>query len=261
MITFQGNKQVLKSAKLLESRARNTYPHISTSKIRTQIGYDTPTPAFLEHVKKDYKLTRQMIRESGDYYLALVYALSEGKVGNCIEDSLFTELLGKINGQHNIYTGCLSINRNGNSKFLDHVVAFITDKEVLPNLECKFKNKEAVIIDPWLGVTDFAENYFTKLKSIFRKTFMHHRSNFYGTFSNDALADELIRSESKTVEEFKAKKKEYCPKTTLSIVPFIDNSLNNEKIEEIKASFPELTIKNFKKIVLEKKNNPIDTIA
>ena len=246
MITFNGNRQILKSAQLLESRARNTYPHISTSKIRTHIGYDTKTPSFLERIKKDYSLIRRMIKESGEYYTALIYSLSFGKIGNCTEDAMLTELLGKINGQQNIYTGCIRIKKDKDAKFLDHVVAFITDKPIEHNKECQFKNKEAIIIDPWLGVSDFAENYFTKLKTIYRKIFMYHKNKAYGTFTNDNLANELIRAESNTVKEFKSKKKDFFPKTELSIVPFTTLNLDSERLEELKTCFPELVINQYK---------------
>ncbi len=251
MITFEGNRNLLKPAKLLETKTRNTYPHISTSKLRVQIGYLGKDPNFFTNLKRDYSVLRKMIKESGDYYSSIIYTLSEGKIGNCTEDAMFTELIGKINGQKNIYTGSIGIDNNGKGKFLDHVIAFITDKPVEGSKKYYLKNKEAVIIDPWLGVTDFVGNYFTKLKSIYRKTFMYTNNDLFGTFSNDKIAMELLRAESKNPKEFKAKKKEFCPKVTLSIIPFIDKSLNAEKIDELKTFFPELIIKNFKKVELK----------
>jgi hypothetical protein len=254
MITFQGNKRTLISAKMLERNAKNIYPHISTSRIRTQIGIENPDPIFFKKLKKDYSLARQMIRESGDTYTSIVYSMKYGGLGNCTEDSLLTELLGKINGQKNIYTGALGLKKsNGISGHLNHVVAFITDKPIEDGKDYFFKNKEAVVIDPWLGVTDFAGNYFTKLKSIYRNTFMFEKNRRFLTFTNDNLANTLIRSVSKNAKDFNKKKKEYCPTTSISITPFIDNSLNSSKIESIKESFPELVLKHFKKIVLSEK--------
>ena len=206
MITFKGNKELLKSAKLLETNSRNLYPHMSTSRIRQIIGFEKENdPKFFTEMKKDYSTARNMIRISGDYYSALVYSLQFGRIGNCTEDSMLTELLGKINGQKNIYTGSLGIEKEGKKGALNHVVAFVTDK---PDEEQFFKNKEAVIIDPWLGITDFADNYFTKLKTIFRKTFMYEKNKRYATLPNNNFTIEIIRSISKTTKEFKANKKE-----------------------------------------------------
>jgi len=257
MITFEGNKQALKPAKLLEAKARNIYPHISTSRLRTQIGYEGADPEFFKRIKSSYSLMRKMIKQSDDYYSAIVYALSEGKVGNCTEDAMFTELLGKINGQKNIYTGSIGIERNGESKFLDHAIAFITDQPIESGKRNYFKNKDAIVIDPWLGITDFAGNYFAKLKSTYRKIFMHSKNKIFGTFTNDKLAMELLRSEAKTPKEFNTLKKDCCPKTRLSIIPFIDSSLNQEKINELKTFFPELIIKSFKRISIPNKKAKI----
>ena len=258
MITFQGRQDVLKSAKILESRARNTYPHISTSKIRKHIGYDIPDPAYFVQLKEDYSNMLKMIRESGDYYSSLIYTLSDGKMGNCTEDAMFTELLGKINGQKNIYTGCIGLKKDGGKTgYINHVVAFITDEPVTAGKEYFLKNKEAVIIDPWLAITDFASGYFTKLKTVFRKVFSQEKNPRFVTFSNDKLATELLKMESKTPQEYKSKRKYYLPKDELCLIPFIDHSLNSEKLATLKMFFPELTIKNFKEIKLpEKKENP-----
>ncbi len=249
MITFQANQQTLKTAKLLESRARNTYPHLSTSKIRSNIGYDKPAPNFLEQLKKDYKYMRNMIRESGNYYTAIVHTLSFGKIGNCTEDSMFTELLGKINGQDNIYTACLGIKRDNEPvKYLDHVVAFVTNKKIKDGKEYFLKNKDAIIIDPWLNTSNYVGDYFTKLKTVYRERFMNRKDSRFATFTNDNLAMEFLRDDTKSPQEFKEKRKEFLPHTKLCLIPFIDKSLNTETIECIKESFPELLIKNYKKI-------------
>ena len=265
MITFQGNKELLKSAKLLESNSRNLYPHLSTSRVRKIIGYDVENdPKFFSEMKKEYTGARKMIRESGDYYAALVYSLMFGRVGNCTEDSMLTELLGKINGQKNIYTGSLGLKQEDKSGAINHVVAFITDKPLTAGKEEFFKNKEAIIIDPWLGITDFAGSYFTKLKTIYRKVFMQENNKRFVTFSDDNLVMELLKSMSNTTQEFKANRKEFCPTVNISITPFIDNSFNEEKIESIKETFPNLVLKGFKKILLpekEEKTGKKDMIA
>lgn len=250
MINFKGKSPILKSAEILERNAKNIYPHISTSRIRTQIGIETPDPKFFLRIKKDYSLARKMIKESGDFYTALIFSLREGKIGNCTEDAMLTELLGKINGQKNIYTGSLGIYKDGKRGALNHVVAFITDEPVDNGKDHFFKNKEAVIIDPWLGITDFAGSYFTKLKSVFRKTFMYDKNPYFTTFTNDSIVDEFIRMEAKTPEEFKLKKKEYLPKTHISIVPFVNNFLQGGRLESIKELFPELILKNYRTIIL-----------
>ena len=263
MITIQGNKQILKTAQKLESRTRNIYPHMSTSKIRKHIGYDIPDPEFFRTMKKEYSSMRRMIRESGDIYSSVIYTLSYGRMGNCTEDAMFTELLGKINGQKNIYTGSLGLSKdNKKAGFLNHVVAFITNEPVQNGKDFYCKNKEAVIIDPWLGITDFAGSYFNKLQTIFRKVFMYENDKRFVTFYNDDLAAEIIRGVTKTPEEYNRVKKKVFPNHQICIVPFVDKSLDRKKINALRIAFPELTIKDYKAIKLaKKKSKSIDHLA
>lgn len=251
MITFEGNRQTLKSAKLLESRARNTYPHISTSKIRKHIGYEIEDPVFFKKLKEKYTNMRKMIRMSNERYSPVIYGLSDSKLGNCTEDAKLVELLGKINGQKNIYTGGIGLkSSNLNLRYMNHVVAFITEKPVKTGEDFFCKNKEAIIIDPWLGVTDFAENYFTKLKSIFRKVFLQEKNTEFETFIDDHFVTEHIKNYAKTLSDFKIQRSKLLPKTELGIIPLSDNSVNTENIDVLREFFPELTIKNYKAINL-----------
>lgn len=255
MITFEGNRQNLKYAKLLEAKARNIYPHISTSKFQSRIGESIAVPKFLSQVSREISVTRKVMKNSFDYYSSLIFGLMEKKRGNCTEEAIFTQLLGLINGQKNIYAGGICLKRdNQKVGLLNHAIAFITDKPVKNGKDYSFKNKDAIIIDPWLGVTDFAGNYFAKLKTIYRKYFMYDKSKKFATFSNDNLAMELLREESKTPKEFKQRRKEECPITEMQLIPFIDNeNANKYEINNLKEFFPELVIKNYKRIGIPNK--------
>ena len=107
MITFEGKPQILKSAEMLERNAKNLYPHISTSRIKTRLDLNKPLPAFYAKLADNIILSRQMIRESKDLYSSVLFALQEFKIGNCTEEAIFAEILGKVNGQNNIYSGCV----------------------------------------------------------------------------------------------------------------------------------------------------------
>ena len=91
MITFQANQQTLKSAKLLESKARNTYPHLSTSKIRTQLGYDRPAPAFL--VYRSALLSRQLYKRRFGQFVQTAQFLYQSKTFS----SIFRSALRRTN--------------------------------------------------------------------------------------------------------------------------------------------------------------------
>ena len=263
MITFQGNKEILKSAHILESRTRNTYPHISTSKIRRHIGYETEDHVFFIKMKKAYAARRKIMYESGDYYTSVIDSLLHGRIGNCAEDALFAELLGKLNGQKNIYSGNLGLyNGDKRTGYLNHTIAFITDEPVKSGKDFLCKNKEAVIIDPWLGITDFAGNYFNKLRTNFRKVFMYEKDKRFVTLPDDNPETEFLREISGTPEEYNKMRKEFLPSIQFCILPFINDSLNSEKLNIIRYAFPELTIKNYKTVALDStKHNPTGHIA
>ena len=252
MITFEGKPQILKSAEMLERNAKNLYPHISTSRIKTRLDLNKPLPAFYAKLADNIILSRQMIRESKDLYSSVLFALQEFKIGNCTEEAIFAEILGKVNGQNNIYSGCVFINKNGFLKKLDHAVAFITDKKINGGKDYSFKNKEAIIIDPWLGITDFAGSYFSKIKSVFRSTFRN--------LKNNDLEMAVIKSETKTPKDFNEYRRKHGSKTNFSIIPLKSCTLKNTSIQYLKEMFPELTFKNFKKVELSQitKSKPIE---
>ena len=242
MITFEGKPQVLKSAEILERNAKNLYPHISTSRIKTHLDTKQPIPNFYAKLADNIVLSRQMIRESKDLYSSVLFALQEFKLGNCTEEAILAEMLGKINGQNNIYSGCIFINKNGFLKRLDHAVAFVTNKKIDGGKDYLFKNKDAIIIDPWLGITDCAGSYFGKIKSIFRDTFKN--------LQNNDLEMAIIKSETKTPKEFNDYRRKHGSKINFNIIPFKSYTLKNTSLDYLKDLFPELTFKNFKKIEL-----------
>lgn len=248
MISLTGNKNIIHDAELIERSARTVYNHVSASKLKTVLDIDKNAPEYIKSIGQEVGLTREMFRQGGDFYSSLIFRLQEKGIGNCTEDAIFAQLLGMLNGQKNIYAGGIYINKNNRQiGILNHAVAFITNKDIENKKEYFFKNREAVIIDPWLNITDFAGSYFNKIKTIFRK--------YFKNLSNDNIVMELIRSEAHNPREFKQIKKECCPHTSLSIIPFIDKQAFNQAGQELKEFFPELIIKKFKPVILENKKN------
>lgn len=116
--------------------------------------------------------------------------------------------LQELTDKKNIYSGKIYAGKG----FAKHEVAFITDKEIKPDKLYRFKNKEAIILDPWLGITDYAGNYFNRIRTNFGKMLG-------------------IRPNSK-------------PK----LQPDLSCKISARKIADYKKNHPELVIKKFKKI-------------
>jgi len=256
MITFEARQKPLQYAGIIERKAHNIYPHISCSKLDKRYIHAYSEHKFpvdvldriYEKVIVKLRELRAGLRNTDVFYTDLIYGLQEKKVGNCFEEAVLAELIGKLNGQKNIYVGNIFVKKENveNKRKIDHCVAFITDKKIQPKEEYSFKNKEAIIIDPWLGITDYADKYFTQLKNHFRK--------YFDELPNQDFLEYLIGSESKNSEEFRQGRKNSCQDLKFNIELAHNLNLNTSKQKVYKSFFPELVIKKYKKIKLAEPN-------
>lgn len=216
MISFEARNHVLKKPDMIARKAHTIYPHLSTSRVRGIINKDYSKQTRIE--KAMMKISRKLIdmrNKMADKISELpivIKSMKEGKVGNCYEEARLAEIIGRINGEKNIYSGRIFFGSpDSKEKPLDHVVAFITSKNVEPKNMLTLKNKEGIIIDPWLGIADFAGEYFNKLKTIFKPQFE--------------------RIPNKTSE------------IGFRIEPNFEEFVGEGSVEELKVNFPELIIK------------------
>lgn len=169
MITFTSRQKEIRNADLITRKAHSVYPHISESRVSAIISKDKVKELFWGQMSMEYALKfagerLKMECDEKNLYAHVIEALKNG-LGNCAEEAKLAELIGKINGIKNIYSGSVFAGK-GCAK---HDVAFITNEEIKPNKKYKFKKKDALIIDPWLGITEFAGNYFKIIKTNFAK--------------------------------------------------------------------------------------------
>lgn len=193
--TAFGMKQSLKSAEIIQRRAKNTYQHFSPIVVdRYYNSLDIPNKLRLSGLRLSdlrYKW------ESGQNYIKeLIDNLKSGeKLGNGREETMLATAIGRMNWQNNIYAGYFD--------GLDHAVSFITNKAVKDGKEVLLKGKDAIIIDPQLGITDYAGNYCSKV------------------FKNNS---------------------------GLQIKPMWNDKLDTAPINDLRAGYPELIIRNYKKV-------------
>ena len=88
-----------------------------------------------------------------------LWLMTQERIGNCTENAILAELVMKMNGVQN---ACCAVLDKGNKKLgkqfrgeLDHIVC-IFNKDKTP-INGRVTSK-TVIIDPWLGKADFANN-------------------------------------------------------------------------------------------------------
>jgi len=211
-----GMRQNLKLPEIIQRKAKQTYQHISPSVYNKKYKYISPyfhipnrvlpgPPLYLKILAKNLIDFRRLFSYSKCHPKVLIEYLKSGKrLCKDVEETLLATYIGKINGQKNIYSGSI--------KGMDHCVSFITNKPVKESVRLALKDKEAIIIDTQLGITDYVGNYYAKLKAVM----------------NEAVPD----------------------KSDFRIIPFANNHFSKVLCADLKSNYPELLIKDYKNIKL-----------
>ena len=174
-----------------------SFPHISSTKVTipiTNLAYKHPTLygkftkfpyADLFKIPEEHKIVRIFewqkrlvdkinrardewgVLRKGDFKTvgAILGQFKYNKLGNCGEDAFLSAAILKLNGIENAYTASLKIDKHSH----DHAVCVFNrnDKPYSGKIE-----RDTIIIDPWIGVADFATNVFQKYKDSFSKYFV-----------------------------------------------------------------------------------------
>lgn len=217
--TTFGMRQALKRPDTYLRKVKNTYQHFSpdnfSERIKNKYKLDMDplylsSEPYIQYVEKEKNISvnrkllnvlrnivnkfstyRNQLQTSRNKITFMLENLKNGnKMGNNGEEVDLTTLIGKLNGQNNIYTGYI----NG---AVSRKVSFITDKPVTDGKKMFLKNKDAIIIDPELGMTDFAGNYFVKIKDLMQNTFKK-KPHFSITPSGNYTLNEVQMNELKT---------------------------------------------------------------
>jgi len=192
-----GMKRPLKSPEVIQRKAKQAYQHLSPYILQNKYG-STP---YIEKLVKSLTEFRHNLEVSENPLKMLIEHLKNGKkIGNSGEETILATVIGRINGQKNIYTGTID--------GLDHAISFITRGRVENGQKIILNDKNTIIIDPQLGITDYANNYFQKL------------CNIIGGMPKK--------------------------KTIFSVTPVHNYRLNKTQIAELRANYPELLIENYK---------------
>lgn len=201
-MTF-GMKEILKPAAIIQHKAKQTYQHISPHVLQTKYGKNQ----YLDGLTKLLHWFRRDLDCCDKPAKKLIEQLKQGKkLGNGGEETMLATIIGRMNGQKNIYTG--------NIDGLDHGVSFITNKKVKDGMSMMLKDKDAIIIDPQLGITDYVGNYLSKLKETLNHPFKQ--------------------------------------KTGISIKPVDNIRISDTQVMGLRTDYPELLIKDYKTINLGK---------
>lgn len=99
-----------------------------------------------------------------DFDINNLNQLKHEHFGNCGEDAIAARLILKMNGIDNVVQGFLKVN----DKKIDHAVCMF-NRDGSP-FE-KIINNQTILVDPWSGIVDFANNAFKKYKNMYTRYF------------------------------------------------------------------------------------------
>lgn len=212
-LLFTSRCPEVRDAQWVCQKVKNTFPHISTTKISAKMAdieeanwdlyrkfIDKPEYALLYNKNpKDRKFLRLFAwrkrivkrihdaRESwriggkDDYHRVnnVLGQFKYDKLGNCGEDAFMAATILRINGVDNACTAGLKVD----GSFLDHMVCVFNKDGSTFNGK---PNKNTIIIDPWVGMADFASNMFQKYKNVFSELLIGIKPQSEITFRNVA---------------------------------------------------------------------------
>ena len=246
MISFKSRNEAIRKADRITRAVNSIYPHISESKIKKSVEHQQ-AKRFPDNIcyklgnfklKKSIELDNLRYKqgEGIDLFRDIINMLKQKKIGNCYESAVVAQIIGKIHGINNIYPSKIFFNKNrsGHQMQLDHVVAIITDKSFKPDGYYSFKNKDAIIVDPWLGVTEYVGDYINKLRTSF--------VNIFPAIPDSKISYKILKSITNTLEGFRNERK-YVFKPDFSFKLHTNELLSLEDTETLKKEYPELILK------------------
>lgn len=247
MINFKSRNSAIRQADRITRSVCSIYPHVSVSK--SNINIERIVKKNSNNQNKCYKLLNLQLKNSMkidklryrggfglEQFKIIIENLKKHKIGNCYEETVLAQIIGKINGIKNIYPASIYFTKNasGVNMEFDHAVAIITDKPFEKGYKYPFKNRDAIIIDPWLGITEFAGEYFNRLRTQFAKIFPNKISD------NTPLL-KCISRDSKSIAEFNTRRRQ-CFKPEFFLKLHDEEVLSESDAEKLKKEFPELML-------------------
>lgn len=135
----------------------------------------------LANNKLEFSRNKRIINNGPvDYFSKLIVYLRKDQLANCAELSELAFLMCKNKNFDDVKIFSLEAFEEFNPNDLNHVNlrecgCNIEDISAidLDHVAVSFKhNDKTVVVDPWLGVADFVENYKTKIKSLYKNFFI-----------------------------------------------------------------------------------------
>jgi hypothetical protein len=212
---FTARNKIIRDADKICRAVNSRFPHISptyrTREIASNIlnlieeyenGFKNTPLAAQKKYKKYEKLVESYITAGNqlentrskrvvynglsDYVSKLIVSLRKDQLANCAELSEIAFLMCKNKKFDDVKIFSLEAFEKFNAKNPTHknlVKAGCDIESVsvvdLDHVAVSFRHKnKTVVVDPWLGISDFAENYKTKIKTLYKNFFLDLKDNY-----------------------------------------------------------------------------------
>ena len=167
-INFSSRSADFKKADKICRLVNNNYPASSPSKIMLKSIYKKDYDLYKyantlqEKVNNDIRTPLQSLKDLGLKYLYFKKLTSKTKelhLANCDEFMNLANLVCAVNKIKAVPVKFLAVDKNDViKKDIDHVVLAIPLKNKEVAFDRLSRQKDVIIIDPWLGIADYAQN-------------------------------------------------------------------------------------------------------
>lgn len=177
--TFCSRAKIIRDTEKICQIIRTEFPAISPSKIAEFNNANKHKT----YIKKLQMKLEQNVRKPAwsefdtqdnveNFYIKLVEGIKNFKLANCADFSKLCNLICSINGINSQKAELSLLSPKGALKgHIDHAIHIIPLDGEFPFIKELSKMKNAIIIDPWLGIVDFAPNAEIKFKSEYNQFF------------------------------------------------------------------------------------------
>ena len=154
------NYSLIKCFRTLGEEPRQLFLKHCSPESKKVITIHNAIESLLNRVNSARMKFRKDFYDDNDRANRLLKQMKSTRIANCSETAGASEIALKMNGVKNSYTAFVSYN----GKSLDHSVCiFNKDGSEFTGVV----NNKTIIVDPWAGFADFANNAFIRYKNLF----------------------------------------------------------------------------------------------
>lgn len=176
---FTSRNSAVKQADKICRMVKNEFPSISSSRIPARCMADKKYYKFRnlflrteEKLKNFVRVFTSNSEEKNEHYMFLTETVKNSKVANCGELAKLAHLICSVNGIKSYpITIDIANKKDKDNNYNLHAVLAVPTKKDDFGFNKMSKEKDLIIIDPWLGFADYAQNIEQKYRSLFPSCF------------------------------------------------------------------------------------------